>query len=296
MQDWNDLLGVVAHDLKTPISAVKGFIELMQHVGPLNERQMHFSERALAGLQLMEQLVARLLELAWIDADRPLEPHETDLADLIAMVVELIEDQASRRKITIEVEIDPKLGTIQAEARRLEQVFLNLLSNAVKYNREGGKVWVTVANVNRKKEVQVTVRDTGQGIALEEQESVFERFVRTQASKENKVEGTGLGLSIVKAVVEKHGGRLWLESVVGEGSTFIFVLPRRQRKTEHVTEEVTRDMVEPEEKTLHHAEGTDYVIPQVTGEQVDVVDDSIQEPPQANHSDDDRNERSAFQA
>jgi signal transduction histidine kinase len=241
-------------------------------------------------------LVARLLELAWIDADRPLEPHETDLADLIAMVVELIEDQASRRKITIEVEIDPKLGTIQAEARRLEQVFLNLLSNAVKYNREGGKVWVTVANVNRKKEVQVTVRDTGQGIAPEEQESVFERFVRTQASKENKVEGTGLGLSIVKAVVEKHGGRLWLESVVGEGSTFIFVLPRRQRKTEHVTEEVTRDMVEPEEKTLHHAEGTDYIIPQVTGEQVDVVDDSIQEPPQANHSDDDRNERSAFQA
>ena len=294
MQDWNELLGVVAHDLKTPISAVKGFIELMQHVGPLNERQMHFSERALAGLQLMEQLVARLLELAWIDADRPLEPHETDLADLITMMVELMEDQASRRKITIEVEIDPKLGTIQAEARRLEQVFLNLLSNAVKYNREGGKVWVTV--VSKKKEVQVTVKDTGLGIPPEEQESVFERFVRAQASKDNKVEGTGLGLSIVKAVVEKHGGRLWLESVVGEGSSFIFVLPRRQRKTEHVTEEVTRDVVEPTEKALLHAEGTDYVVPQVTGEQVDVVDDNIQEPPQANHSDDDRNERSAFQA
>jgi signal transduction histidine kinase len=294
MQDWNELLGVVAHDLKTPISAVKGFIELMQHVGPLNERQMHFSERALAGLQLMEQLVARLLELAWIDADRPLEPHETDLADLIAMVVELMEDQASRRNITIDVQIDPKLGMIQAEARRLEQVFLNLLSNAVKYNREGGKVWVTV--VSKKKEVQITVKDTGLGIPPEEQDSVFERFVRAQASKDSKVEGTGLGLSIVKAVVEKHGGRLWLESVVGEGSSFIFILPRRQRKTEHITEEITRGVVEPSEKAQHHAEGTDYVIPQVTGEQLDVVDDSIQEPPQANHSDDDRNGRSAYQA
>lgn len=294
MQDWNELLGVVAHDLKTPISAVKGFVELMQHVGPLNERQMHFSERALAGLQLMEQLVARLLELAWIDADRPLEPHETDLAELVMTAVGLLEDQASRRKVTIEVEIDPKLTLIQAEARRLEQVFLNLLSNAVKYNREAGKVWIIV--VSKRKEVQVTVRDTGQGIPPEEQESVFERFVRTQASKDNKVEGTGLGLSIVKAVVEKHGGRIWLESVVGEGSSFVFVLPRRQSKSEHVTQEVTRETVEPTEKTLLRAEGTDYVVPQVTGEQIDVVDDNMQEPPQANLSDDDRNERSAFQA
>ncbi|HLU10265.1 MAG TPA: HAMP domain-containing sensor histidine kinase [Oceanobacillus sp.] len=286
MQDWNELLGVVAHDLKTPISAVKGFIELMQHVGPLNERQMHFSERALAGLQLMEQLVARLLELAWIDADRPLEPHETDLADLIAMVVELMEDQAARRNVTIEVQIDPKVGTIQAEARRLEQVFLNLLSNAVKYNREGGKVWVTV--VGKKKEVQVTVKDTGQGIPPEEQDSVFERFVRAQATKDNKVEGTGLGLSIVKAVVEKHGGRLWVESVVGEGTSFNFVLPRRQPKVEHTTQEATRDTVEPQENARLHAEGTDYVVPQVTGEQIDAVDDNIQEPPQANLSDDDR--------
>src|SRR5690606_26832910 len=144
MQDWNELLGVVAHDLKTPISAVKGLIELMQHVGPLNERQMHFSERALAGLQLMAQLVARLLDLAWIDADRPLDPHETGLADLIAMVLELRDDQAARRGVTIEVQIDPKVGAIQAEARRVEQVVLNLLGNAVKYHREGGNAWVTV--------------------------------------------------------------------------------------------------------------------------------------------------------
>jgi signal transduction histidine kinase len=294
MQDWNDLLGDVAHDLKTPISAVKGFIELMQHTGPLNERQLHFSERALAGLQHMEQLVTRLLELAWIDADRPLDTHETDLGELISAAVDMLEDQATRRQVTIEVKIDPKLGMIQAEERRLEQVLMNLLSNAVKYNREGGKVWVTA--LGKRKEVQVSVRDTGRGIPPERQQAVFERFVRAQTSKEHKVEGTGLGLSIVKAVVEKHGGRIWLESVVDEGSSFIFVLPRRPPKSEHVTQETTRETVEPEEESLLRAEGTDYVVPHVTGEQIDVVDDNLQEPPQANLSDDDYNERGAFQA
>jgi hypothetical protein len=144
--------------------------------------------------------------------------------------------------------------------------------------------------------VQVTVRDNGQGIPPEEQQSIFERFVRAQSSKENRVEGTGLGLSIVKAIIEKHGGRIWLESVVGEGSSFVFVLPRRQPKIEHVTQEATRETVEPEEKTLLSAEGTDYVVPHVTGEQIDVVDDNMQEPPQANLSDDDHSSRGAFQA
>jgi two-component system phosphate regulon sensor histidine kinase PhoR len=294
MQDWNDLLGVVAHDLKTPISAVKGFIELIQHTGPLNDRQTHFSERALAGLQLMEQLVERLLEVAWIDADRPLEPHETDLAELIENAAELLEDQASRRNITIHLEIDPKLGLIQAEARRLDQVMINLLSNAVKYNHEGGEVWVTA--VGKRKEVQVVVRDNGQGISDDEREMIFERFFRARQSKKTKVAGTGLGLSIVKAVIEKHGGHIWLESTPGKGSIFTFVLPRRHPKREEVTREAERETGEPDQKAHLRAEGVDYVIPNVTGEQTDAVDDSLQEPPQANLSDNDWDEHSAFQA
>lgn len=295
MQDWNDLLGVVAHDLKTPISAVKGFIELIQHTGPLTERQMHFSERALAGLQHMEQLVARLLELAWIDANRPLEPHETDLAKLIAHAVGLLEDQASQHKVKFHVEIDPKLGIIHAEERRLDQVLINLLSNAIKYNHEGGEVWVMA--VGKKKEVQVTVRDNGRGIASEEQPFIFDRFFRAPSSKEHRIEGTGLGLSIVKAIIEKHGGRIWLESALNEGSSFIFMLPRRQAtRREEVSRDIEREAGEPTQTANPDAEGTDYIVPNVTGEQTDVVDDNIQEPPQANLSDYDRNERSAFQA
>jgi signal transduction histidine kinase len=279
MEDWNDLLRVVAHDLKTPITSVSGFIQLIQNDAPLTERQTHFSERALYGLKYMEHMVNNLLDLAWLDAGRSLELENIDVRDLIGNAVYMLEHLALRRHLTIEVKVAPRTGKVQSESRRLEQVMINLIVNAIKYNREGGTIWITASG--NKQEVKMSVRDTGIGISVEEQGRIFERFFRTKASYASRVEGTGLGLSIVKAMIEKHGGRIWFESAAGEGTTFTFVLPRRHQKQLAAPEAAAHEAEEPIHQTTNSAEGTDYVAPPVTGEQTDAVDDDIQESPQA---------------
>jgi signal transduction histidine kinase len=270
---WVEIVSVIAHDLKTPITSVKGFIELMKHSGPLNERQEHFSERALSALKQMESLVQRLLELAWIDADRPLEPQLCDLTSVIENAVAMLRDYADRRQIVLSVAIDPDLGTVQADERRLDQVMLNLLSNAIKYNRKGGEVSVAARSLDEN--VQVSVRDTGVGISENDQQYIFERFFRSRTPHEEKIEGTGLGLSIVKAVIEKHGGQVWVESREGVGSIFTFTLPRVMRLSEG--EDITEEAISPR---IDSAEGMDLAHSESLNEVIDAVDDNIQEPPQ----------------
>ncbi len=221
---WTEVVGVIAHDLKTPITSVKGYLELIEQAGTLNERQQQFSERALNSLKHMEQLIALLLELSWIDADRPLQCDDCDLTALLNRVVVVLEDMAARREVTFHLDIEPELGVIPAESRRLEQAILNLLNNAIKYNRQGGEVWVTATK--RDTQVDLTIRDNGVGIAPEDLPFIFDRFYRSQSGAH--IEGTGLGLSIVKAVIEKHGGTITLESVLGEGTTFFVILPKER--------------------------------------------------------------------
>ena len=283
MEDWTDLLREVAHDLKTPITSVSGYIQLIQNAGPLNERQMLFSERSLYVLEYMVQIVHNLLDLAWLEAGHPLEIENVDVRDLIGTTVEMLDHLAVRRNITIEVKTAPRIGKVQTEWRRLQQVMINLVINAIKYNREGGSVWITVTG--NKHEVQIAVRDTGIGISDDEKGRIFERFFRTKASQASRVEGTGLGLSIVKPMIERHGGRIWFESVSGEGTIFTFVVPRRQETQPSTPEEVTQEAVEPANQITSRAEGTDYLVPPVTGEQSDAVDDDIQEAPQAHIAD-----------
>ncbi len=223
-ETWTEVVSVIAHDLKTPITSVKGYLELIQRVGPLNERQEQFSQRALNSLKQMEHLVTLLLELSWIDADRPLQCDDCDLAVLLQECAVTLEDMAVRREVIIHLEVDPAMGIIHAESRRLEQAILNLMSNAIKYNRQGGAVWVSA--INTPGGVYVSVRDTGLGIRLEDQPYIFDRFFRSSVHEGQRIEGTGLGLSIVKAVIEKHGGSITMESFVGEGSTFRFLLPQ----------------------------------------------------------------------
>jgi signal transduction histidine kinase len=283
MEDWTDLLREVAHDLKTPITAVSGYIQLIQNAGPLNENQMHFSDRSLYVLEYMVQIVNNLLDLAWLEAGLPLKIEDADVRDLIGKTVEMLDHLAVRRNITIDVKTAPRIGKVQTEWRRLQQVLINLVINAIKYNREGGTVWITATGT--KHELQITVRDTGIGISDEEKGRIFERFFRTKASQASRVEGTGLGLSIVKPMIERHGGRIWFESVPGEGTTFTFVLPRRIQERPSAAEEATQEASEPANALSEQAEGTDYIAPPTTGEQNDAVDDDIQEAPQASIAD-----------
>ncbi len=275
--DWVEIISIVAHDLKTPITAIKGFIELIKYSGPLNERQDYFGDRALSALRQMEHLVARLLELAWIDADRPLDPQPCDLCFLIDNTVTLLSDYAERRSVTLHLEIDPELGTVEADERRLEQVAMNLLSNAIKYNRRGGDVWIVVKGTEDN--VEVSVHDTGFGISSEDLPNIFERFFRSQATHDEVIEGTGLGLSIVKSNVEKHGGHVWVDSVVDVGTTFGFSLPRVMRLNEgsaHPRESIGVPMDAPELPMSLHPD---------SGEQIDSVDDNLQEPPAGRNDD-----------
>lgn len=304
MDGWNDLFKEVVHELKTPIASVMGYLDLIENTGPLNDQQQLFKNRARQRLELMSEQVSFLLDLAWIDANVPLVLESTDLKSLIIHAVDMLDVQVSKRNLTVHVDVMPRLGKIQAETRRLEQVMTNLLSNAIKYNREGGEIWISARG--NKQEVRVTVRDSGQGIALNEQGRIFERFFRSSASRKARIEGSGLGLSIVKAMVEKHGGRIWFESVEGEGTSFIFVLPRKpQIQADGVLEtqvdaafETTHDTHEAPREINYHAEGADYVVTPGTGEQNDAVDDSIQEAPNAilvDAADSDRNDYGAIQ-
>ncbi|HEX2907026.1 MAG TPA: HAMP domain-containing sensor histidine kinase [Phototrophicaceae bacterium] len=265
--DW---LNMVAHDLKTPINSVRGCIELVQQLGPLTERQKHFADKAMAGLQRMEHLVARLLEISWIDANVELDLVECDLKVIVHDVVDMLRQVAERRNITFHVEIAENMELVTADAGRLTQVVDNLVSNAVKYNRDGGEVWIKA--VQETDRVVVSVRDTGMGISKEDQARVFERFFRAREGVAQKIEGSGLGLAISKAIVQKHGGRIWLESKSGKGSTFYFVLPLQDEISEG------GDLVSELDSTVgESAERRERRVTEVASEEHDGLSDDVQE-------------------
>lgn len=221
---WTELIGIIAHDLNMPITSVQGFIQLIQHGGTLTDKQKHYTERALAGLDRMSGLVSMMLDLAWVDADKSIDLKPVDVLPVIDEVVMMMETVAVAKGITLHVEADPSLGTIMADRTRLPQIFSNLITNAVKYNRKGGSVWIKASG--NEDQIQVSVRDEGAGIPQEKHALLFEPFYRAEDNHAAKIEGTGLGLAIVKGVVEKHQGKIWVESAVGQGSTFHFMLPR----------------------------------------------------------------------
>lgn len=222
-----ELISNLVHDLKTPLSAVKGFIELIQASGKLNEKQEYFAEKAFSGLKRMELMISNLLDFARIESDIPLELTEIDVPRLIQDSLSMIGEMATGRGIEVHVEIDANLKAIKGDARLLGHVLTNLLSNAVKYNRDNGTIWVTISDEERY--VRFEVRDTGIGIPIEDQPRVFERFFRVKQGREQRIDGNGLGLAIAQAIIHKHGGRIWLDSVPSQGSTFSFVLPHENQ-------------------------------------------------------------------
>lgn len=218
-----ELISNLVHDLKTPLSAVKGFIGLIQASGTLNEKQTYFVEKAFSGIKRMELMIANLLDFARIESDIPLDIADVDVPRLIQDSLSMIEEAASGRAIQVRVDIDPQLKSIKGDARLLGHVLTNLLSNAVKYNRDNGNIWVTVSD--EEQYVRFDVRDTGIGIPIEAQSRVFERFFRVKQGRGQRVDGNGLGLAIAQSIIRKHGGHIWLESTPSEGSTFSFILP-----------------------------------------------------------------------
>jgi signal transduction histidine kinase len=191
--------------------------------GDVNDKQEEYLRDIHTSAQHLLSLINDILDLSKIEAGRmDLDVAAFDLPTAIDDALLLMRERAARRSIALERQIDERLGEISADQRKVKQVLLNLLSNAVKFTPEGGRIEVRAAHANGTAEISVT--DTGIGIAPEDHEAVFEEF-RQVGKAEKKAEGTGLGLALCRKFVELHGGRIWVKSQLGAGSTFTFTLP-----------------------------------------------------------------------
>ncbi len=195
--------------------------------GELNEKQEEYLKDIYASGTHLLSLINDILDLSKIEAGRmELELSDFHLPTALDNALTLIRERAVRRGIALNTNIDERLGQVQADERKIRQVVLNLLSNAIKFTPEGG--WIEVAAAPKDGSVEVSVRDTGGGIAPADQEAVFEEF-RQVGTAEKKAEGTGLGLTLCRKFIELHGGRIWVKSQLGQGTTFTFTIPVRRR-------------------------------------------------------------------
>jgi signal transduction histidine kinase/putative methionine-R-sulfoxide reductase with GAF domain len=221
----SEFLANMSHELRTPLNAIIGFSEVLAEgmFGEVNDKQAEYLADILESGRHLLSLINDILDLSKIEAGRmELEPSSYNLPAAIENTLILVRERAQRRDIRLARSVDDRLGTIRADERKVKQVLLNLLSNALKFTPAGGKVDVR-ARANGGV-AEVSVADTGVGISPEDQQAVFEEFRQVGASSK-KSEGTGLGLAISRKLIELHGGRLWLESALGAGSTFTFTLP-----------------------------------------------------------------------
>jgi signal transduction histidine kinase len=224
----SEFLASVSHELRTPLNAIIGFSEVLleRMFGELNDKQEEYLQDILGSGRHLLSLINDILDLAKIEAGRmELEATEFDLPQAIENALILVRERAARRGVAVGRAVDPRLGRFRGDERKIKQVLLNLLSNAVKFTPEGGRVEVRAEPVNGA--VEVSVSDTGVGIAPEDQEAIFEEFRQVGSDHAKKHEGTGLGLSLTRKFVELHGGRIWVKSVPGHGATFTFTLPVR---------------------------------------------------------------------
>jgi len=224
-QHKSEFLANMSHELRTPLNAIIGFSEVLDDrmFGELNEKQAEYIRIILASGRHLLSLINDILDLSKVEAGRmELELGTFNLRMALENALTLIRERATRNGLALELTVDETLEDVVADERKLKQVLLNLLSNAVKFTPAGGRIDVRALPANGTVEVSVT--DTGVGIAPEDQAAIFEEF-RQVGQAARKREGAGLGLALARKFVELHGGRLWVKSEVGGGSTFTFTLP-----------------------------------------------------------------------
>jgi two-component system NtrC family sensor kinase len=227
-QHKSEFLANMSHELRTPLNAIIGFSEVLidKMFGELNEKQLDYLKDIHESGRHLLSLINDILDLSKIEAGRmELEVSSFHLPTAIANAMTLIRERAQRHGIQLGAQIDERLGEFSADERKFKQILLNLLSNAVKFTPDGGRVDVS-AKLDTT-QVEIAVRDTGIGIAPEDQAALFEEFRQVGRDRVRRAEGTGLGLALSKRFVELHGGAIRVESEPGKGSTFRFSLPLR---------------------------------------------------------------------
>lgn len=214
----------VSHDLKNPLSVIKGFATLLMHSKSLSEQDRENVVNILRSTGQMQALIENLLDLAEIEAGLDDQVVSCDMAEITQEVLDYFKLKTEEKNMTLTAELPREPAIVLGNSLRLSQVVSNYVSNAIKYTPNGGRISVNVAQKGT--EIRLEVSDNGTGIAPADQSQLFQKFYRVPSSNISEwVEGSGLGLSIVKAIVEGYGGRVWVESEVGVGSTFGCALP-----------------------------------------------------------------------
>jgi signal transduction histidine kinase len=224
----SEFLANMSHELRTPLNAIIGFSEVLQEklFGELNEKQAEYTDDILTSGRHLLSLINEILDLSKVEAGRmELELAPFDLPLAIDNARTFVRERAVKHGITLDVDVDDRLGEYVGDERKIKQILLNLLSNAVKFTPEGGRISIAANKTDNGAEISVS--DTGIGIPPAEQPAIFEEFRQVGGDYAHKKEGTGLGLTLAKKFVELHGGRIWVKSEVGKGSTFSFTLPER---------------------------------------------------------------------
>jgi len=222
----SEFLASMSHELRTPLNAIIGFSQVLQEqlFGELNARQQRYLQHIAGSGRHLLALINDILDLSKVEAGRmELDLRPVSLGEVLENGVTMLRDRAIRHSIDLNLEVEPGIACVVADERKVQQIVFNLLSNAVKFTPDGGRVDVML-HAGSPGPVQISVRDTGPGIAPEDQERIFEEFVQVGRPATTAQEGTGLGLSLVKKLVELHDGRIWVESQPGAGSTFSFTL------------------------------------------------------------------------
>jgi PAS domain S-box-containing protein len=228
-QAKSEFLASMSHELRTPLNAIIGFSEVLRekYFGELNEKQVEYIVDIVDSGKHLLSLINDVLDLSKIEAGKmELDVSEVKIADLLQNSLVMIKEKALVHSISLDLQIAENInGTkIKADERRLKQVMFNLLSNSAKFTPDGGAI--TVEARKDEKKLTISVSDTGIGMTAQEQKRLFEAFYQASGGIKGKTPGTGLGLAITKSIVEKHGGKIWMESEgTNKGSKFTFTLP-----------------------------------------------------------------------
>ena len=218
----SDFVNTVSHDLRSPLTAILGYVELIGRVGPVTDQQAEFIRRIVFSVQSITALITDLLDLGRIEAGFDEQKEVTHLATVIRFAVDDAQAQAEVKRQVLKAQIAPGLPNVLANPPRMRQMLANLIGNAIKYTPAGGAIKVSALADGET--IVISVADTGLGIPPSDLPYIFNKFYRASNIRE-RYEGTGLGLSIVKSIVENHGGRIWVDSRPEEGTTFTVILP-----------------------------------------------------------------------
>ena len=230
----SEFVSTVSHDLRSPLTLMRGYATMLDMVGDLNDQQESYVSKIVTGVENMARLVNDLLDLGRIELGVDLQVEPVPVLDVLEKVTGTLQMQANQKEIELSLELPKDLPDhIDADGALFHQAIYNLVENAIKYTSEGGQVFVRVRTVAN--DLVFEVQDTGIGIAAEDMARLFEKFYRGKAREARARAGTGLGLAIVRSIAERHGGRVWVESEEGKGSVFYLQIPIKRQKESEAT-------------------------------------------------------------